>query len=111
MKNGQPMQLSAGTQVRQYLHCHDVAALVSQVVESDCSPGIYNVASEEVIQIRDLVKKIFSLFNKDGESSLGTLSTRDESMKFLAINAKKVAELIPDWKAVVSLDEGVSEYL
>ena len=109
LKHGRPMQLSAGTQVRQYLHCHDVAALVSRVVESDCLPGIYNVASEEAIQIRDLVKKIFSLFGKDAESSLGTLSTRDESMKFLAIDTQKLAKYIPGWKASMHLQQGIDE--
>ncbi|SFQ62256.1 NAD-dependent epimerase/dehydratase family protein [Hymenobacter arizonensis] len=111
LKNEQPMQLSAGTQVRQYLHCLDVAALVRLVIQSDCLPGIYNVASEEAIQIRDLVKRIFSSFNKDAETSLGSLSTRDESMRFLAIDTQKLAEYIPEWKASVDLQQGINEYL
>ena len=111
LKNGQPVQLSAGTQMRQYLHCHDVAALVSRVLESDYLPGIYNVASEEAIQIRDLVKMIFAMFGKDAESFLGTLNTRDESMKFLAIDISKIVQLLPAWNATISLREGINEYL
>lgn len=110
LKNDLPLQLSAGTQVRQYLHCKDVAALVGLLVQGSYPPDIYNVAKETPIQIAELVKTVFSHFDKDASIFLGTLSTRDESMKYLALNGAKVAALIPEWKPAIGITEGIGEY-
>jgi nucleoside-diphosphate-sugar epimerase len=110
LKNDLPLQLSAGTQVRQYLHCKDVATLVSLLVWGNYPPDIYNVSKEPPVQISELVRTVFSHFGKDASPFLGTLSTRDESMKYLALDSAKVAEFIPDWKPTIGIKEGVEEY-
>lgn len=111
LKAGQPLQLSAGTQVRQYLHCRDVAALVNLVVLGSCPAGIYNVTADDCIQIADLVRAIFLRFGKDASPYLGTLATRDESMKYLALDGTRLCTLIPDWKPITTLEAGIQEYL
>ncbi|RZK45348.1 MAG: NAD-dependent epimerase/dehydratase family protein, partial [Hymenobacter sp.] len=111
LKADRMVQLSAGAQVRQYLHCKDVASLVNLVISSSREPGIYNVANEAPIRISDLIRSVFHLFKRNADSSLGTLSTRDESMKFLAIDSQKLAKKFPDWTANVYVQEGINEYL
>jgi nucleoside-diphosphate-sugar epimerase len=111
LRTNQPIQLSAGTQVRQYIHCRDVASLVNTAIYLGCESGVYNVAKEAPIKIRDLITHVFSLFDRSADSSLGTLSTRDESMGFLAMNSQKLSSKLPSWKASVDLQEGINEYL
>ncbi|WP_045687118.1 NAD-dependent epimerase/dehydratase family protein [Hymenobacter sp. AT01-02] len=111
LKEDKPLRLSAGKQMRQYLHCDDVAAVVKLVSANDYPTGIYNLANEGPIQIADLVKHIFSLFNRDAEPSLGTATTRDESMKYLAISPLKIAAHIPEWKPSIGIQEGIKEYM
>ncbi|RYE13538.1 MAG: NAD(P)-dependent oxidoreductase, partial [Sphingobacteriaceae bacterium] len=111
LKADRTVQLSAGTQIRQYLHCKDVASLVNLVISSSYESGIYNVANGTPIKISDLVKSVFHLFKRNADSSLGTLSTRDESMKFLALDIKNLSIQFSHWEPTISLQAGISEYL
>lgn len=111
LKNDLPVQLSAGTQIRQYLHCTDAAKLVVQVSKGAYVSGVYNASDGTGIQIAGMVQTIFSLFNKDASTYLGTLNTRDESMKVLKLKATKIRNNIPHWKAEIGLAEGIKEYL
>jgi nucleoside-diphosphate-sugar epimerase len=110
LQNQRPLQLSAGTQVRQYIHCRDVAALVQMVAVNDYPAGIYNLAVDAPIQIAQLVQYVFALFEQDATAYLGTLQTRDESMKYLAINSQKVATQIPEWRPALTIQQGLKEY-
>ncbi|TGD82998.1 NAD-dependent epimerase/dehydratase family protein [Hymenobacter wooponensis] len=111
LQKGQPMKLSAGTQIRQYLHCADVASMVRLIAENDLPIGIYNLANEAPIQIATLVKYIFSIFNRDATPFLGTANTRDESMKYLAISSEKASAQIPEWRPSIGIEEGIRRYI
>jgi len=111
LKVNQSIQLSAGTQVRQYLHCKDVASLISLVATEEYPAGIYNVTKDVPVQIADLVRAVFLHFDKDASPFLGTITTRDETMRYLALDNAKITRLIPDWKPRVSLEEGIKEYI
>lgn len=111
LKEGRPIQLSAGSQVRQYIHCKDVASLVALVAINNYSPGIYNVAKDAPVQIAELVRAVFLRFDKDASSYLGTLSTRDESMQYLALDNSAISYSIPNWKPIIELEKGIDEYI
>jgi nucleoside-diphosphate-sugar epimerase len=108
---GRVIKLSAGSQVRQYIHCKDVVSLVSIITNGSAHPGIYNVAASTPIKIASLVKSVFSYFNQSAEPFLGTLQTRDESMKYLALDNAKIASMIPEWHPQITLEQGIAEYL
>ncbi|RYE22510.1 MAG: NAD(P)-dependent oxidoreductase [Sphingobacteriaceae bacterium] len=111
LKEDRMLQLSAGTQVRQYLHCKDVASLVSLVAQEEYPADIYNIVNDAPMQIAELVRAVFSRFGKDASPFLGTLATRDESMKYLALNNSKIVDLISNWKPLIRLEEGIDEYI
>jgi nucleoside-diphosphate-sugar epimerase len=111
LREGRKLQLSAGIQVRQYLHCQDVVTLVALLLRGGYTTGIYNIANEKPIRIADLVQHIFSTFNQDSQLYLGTLNTRDESMKYLALSTEKIAKQILDWNPVFNIQKGIKEYL
>lgn len=111
LKKELPLKLSKGEQIRQYLHCNDIVNLIKIIKDTNLKSGVYNVAGNDFIKIAGLVNTIFSLFDKDASSYLGTLNTRDENMKTLILNSKKIQEDIPNWKAEISLKQGIIGYL
>lgn len=56
LRQGERPRLSAGMQVRQYLHGRDAADLSARLLLGSPIPsGIYNVAGPDVLAIKDLV--------------------------------------------------------
>jgi len=111
LKNELPLTLSAGKQIRQYIHCHDVARLVKLTIAKDLPPDVYNVAGDCGIQIKELVTMIFNFFSKNAEPYLGTLNTRDENMLVLLTDNQKLVRQLTEWRAQISLFDGIKEYL
>lgn len=103
--------LSAGTQIRQYIHCLDVVKLLRTIIDENLPYGIYNITAAETLAIKDLVEAIFSLFSQDPMGSLGTRNSRDESMQVLQLDSTKIGRMIPNWSPRITLQEGLQEYL
>ncbi|MBO0357378.1 NAD(P)-dependent oxidoreductase [Hymenobacter sp. BT186] len=103
--------LSAGTQIRQYVHCLDVVKLLRIIIDENPPYGIYNVTAAETLAIKDLVKAMFSLFGQDPKGSLGARNSRDESMQVLQLESTKIGRAIPSWSPRIRLQEGLQEYL
>jgi len=110
LKASNPPRLSAGNQIRQYIHCKDIVSLINQLLEKEVTSGIYNIASDESIKIADLVQMIFSKFNKSASESLGLIASRDESMQVLLLNADKISVHLPEWQPNISLSDGIADY-
>lgn len=109
LKMGRKIELTAGTQIRQFLHAKDVTSFLSNCFNEEVEPGIYNLASNSAIMVKDLVEVIFSMFNKDSSDALGKINKRDESMQILMLNDLKARNT--KWTPKVSLLDGVNEYL
>ena len=110
LRQGQTPQLSAGTQVRQYIHGRDVAELVALLLSRSVSGGIYNVAGPDVLPIKDLVEMVFMHFGQNAAEALGAVQTRDESMPRLQLDGRKLARALPDWLPHWPLSIGLAEY-
>ncbi|TGE07692.1 NAD-dependent epimerase/dehydratase family protein [Hymenobacter fodinae] len=111
LQEGTTPKLSAGQQVREYIHATDVASLVDIIVTGSYPAGIYNASNGERFKMADVAQLLFGLFEQDATPALGTLETRDESMPVLLLNYDKVWSTIPEWNAKVSLKKGIKEYL
>jgi nucleoside-diphosphate-sugar epimerase len=112
LRQGEPLHLSAGTQVRQYLHGRDVADLSARLLLGQPVPGgIYNVAGPDVLAIKDLVGQVFAQFGQSAESALGTVQTRDESMPVLHLSGHKLLTALPEWQPRHTLASSLAEYL
>ena len=110
LRNGQVPKLSSGTQVRQYLHTRDIGDLVLRTLAGEVRPGCFNAAPDNHIQIRELVCSIYSLFGSDTPPAFGSLETRDESMRFLALNGHRLRD-VSGWSPRVTLHDGLKEYM
>lgn len=109
LKSDRKIELTAGTQVRQFLHAKDVASFLSICINKEVEPGIYNLASSSAVMVKDLVDVIFKVFNKDSSAALGKINRRDESMQILLLNDLKARNI--KWNPIVSLLDGVNEYI
>lgn len=111
LKSKQQPKLSTGTQVRQYVHCQDVADLVALALMHGIPNGIYNVAGPDVLSIKSIVELVFSLFDQSADLAFGTGQTRDESMPCLQLSGRKLEQVLPAWRPRHSLATSMAEYL
>jgi nucleoside-diphosphate-sugar epimerase len=110
IKNKKPIHLSSGTQKRQFLHARDAASIIQKVVDEPKS-GIYNLGDSNVLSIKDVVHMVVDeVPDKEGlDINFGTITKRDVGMQFLALDPNKVEREL-NWKASISLVEGIREY-
>jgi nucleoside-diphosphate-sugar epimerase len=111
LKKGQPLRLSSGEQVRQYLHVKDLCRLIFELTERDVKADIYTIPSfEQNIQIKDLINNIFKFFSKK-ENDWEVVQTRDQGMSVLLLDGTKIKNILPSWRPEISLNQGISEYI
>jgi nucleoside-diphosphate-sugar epimerase len=72
LRAGQPCRLTAGEQVRDFLHVEDVAAALVALAVGRVT-GVVNVASGRPVTVRDVVTTIASIVGGDGRLELGAL--------------------------------------
>lgn len=109
LKFNKKIELSSGSQVRQFLHVRDVVDFINIVITNEINEGVYNLSSEESIQVREIVKIISEFFKIDGDQYLGKSVKNDENMLVLLLDDSKARAL--NWQPKVSLHQGLKEYL
>ncbi|MDI5887459.1 NAD-dependent epimerase/dehydratase family protein [Flavobacterium yafengii] len=102
------LELTAGTQIRQFLHIKDVCSFIMMLCHKNVEKGIYNLASDTQNLVKDVVELIFKHFNKDHNNALGKAKRQDESMQVILLDNKKAKDL--GWNPTISLEEGILDY-
>ncbi len=110
LRNGEKIQLTNGYQVRQYLHCKDLAKLIHAIVNERISSGIYNVMCKEEISVREVVSKIIDTLKIQADLAYGTASRVDESLPYLIMNTDKLKKM-NIWTPSVSIEESIQDYV
>jgi nucleoside-diphosphate-sugar epimerase len=88
--NKEPINLTGGHQVRQFVAVDDLVRLIAKVMVSTGKPsGIYNVGSGEVMSVRELVGKIKKTVNGDIKVQYNNYIRVDTATKYLALNNTK----------------------
>ena len=108
LQNQKELELTAGTQVRQFLHIKDVCTFISIIISQNASRGIYNLAADNQNLVKDVVELLFRNFNRDHNDALGKAKRQDESMQVLLLDNSKAKKL--GWKPMISLEEGILDY-
>ncbi len=86
---GEESRLTAGEQVRDFLHVEDVGEAIAQIALSDVR-GAVNVGSGVPIRVRDLAKTIAELCGGRGKLALGALPYRSGDPMFVCANTDKL---------------------
>lgn len=108
LEEGKDLELTAGTQVRQFLHIKDVCSFIILLLKQNIEKGVYNLASDDENLVKDVVELIFKHFNKDHNNALGKAQRQDESMQVILLDNKKAKST--GWNPTISLEEGILDY-
>ena len=108
LENEKNLELTAGTQIRQFLHAKDVSEFVLMICNQSLEKGVYNLASDQYNWVKDVVEIVFNHFGKDFSEVLGKIQRQDESMQVLLLDNSKAKKT--GWKPKINLKAGISDY-
>lgn len=106
---GQPVELTSGLQVRDYLHVADVAAALVVLIERDDAASVVNVGSGTPHTVGEIARLLADLAGRPELVRLGALPDREGDPPFICADATRMREL--GWRPARSLDEGLHETL
>ncbi len=114
IREKQPVKLSNGTQVRQFLHVDDIANFICQLVlDSKIEGGIYNLGSTDILSVAELVKRVLIVAEQLGydlpEIEFGKANRNDVQAGFLALNDQKAKEKF-GWNPEKQLERSIKDY-
>ena len=107
--NNEPIKVTSGTQLRQYIHIEDVIDLITKILHENIQGAIYNVAPNNSISIKELIDTIFETMRYNAEN-VSIISRVDENMKYLSLDTSKTKEAF-NWQPKIDLIEGIKTYL
>lgn len=110
IKQGGELHFTAGDQTRQYIFVEEVPKLLELAYQKHLPSGMYNIEGRETLTVKEIVEKIHQAMGKEVPSGcFGTASRTDVGMKYLALNGKKLYDLI-GFKASVNIEHVIHEY-
>lgn len=90
-KNPEPPMFSAGTQTRQFITLEEMIKTVDMSINKSIPSGIYNVGGGEYLSIRNLIERLFAIYQVPCEDAFfGKEVRRDGDIKSLCLNASKL---------------------
>ena len=105
---GTAIDLTEGSQERDFTYVEDVAEGLLRLAESDFEPGeVVNLATGRLTSVREFVLTAAEeLGLSDEQLRFGALSTRDEEMAHAPVSVDRLAELL-GWLLPTSVREGI----
>ncbi len=105
--DNRPVALTAGFQVRDYLHVDDVATAIAQLAVTDAS-GPFNVGSGRPVRVRDLVEELETQIGRPGLIQYGELPDVHNDPPFICANSDHLRAAI-GWQPSRTLEDGLAE--
>ena len=103
--HGQTAKVTAGEQIRDFLHVEDVARALVAVADSELT-GPVNIGSGRPVSIREIVERIGVLTGRPDLISLGEIPYDPGDPRFICADNRKLREGT-EWRPAVGLDEGL----
>ncbi len=103
----QPTRMTAGEQVRDYLHVADAAEAVWAVAQSRLA-GVVNVASGVPVTLREMALRTGEILGKPDLIRLGDLPYREGESMFVCANTQ-LLKTSTGWTPCYSLDRGLRD--
>lgn len=104
------VSLGACLQQWNYLYINDFAKIMKGLIDTDCSTGIYNVASDDTRQLRNFVEEIYQVAGKNGTYDFANQVNKPEGVPDLNPDITKLKELLPNFH-FTSFHDGVLQTL
>lgn len=110
IRNGEKLSFTAGDQTRQYIYVSEVPCVIGLAVEKNLPSGVYNIEGKETVTVREIVSKIHrSMGKKIPSDCFGGIQRNDATMKYLALDGKKLREAI-GFEANISIVDVIDKY-
>jgi len=109
MQNNEAIELTACTQIWDYLHVEDAAIAIMNLVENDKAAGIFNIASGEKRPLRNFIKEMKEILNSDSELKFGVVAYGVGGAVDLRPDNRKLLSL--GWRPTISFDKGISSLM
>lgn len=90
-KNPQSPSFSAGLQTRQFITLEEMIQIVNKTICKRISSGVYNMGGGEFLSIRNLIERLFAIYNVPCKDEFfGQEVRRDGDIKSLFIDGSKL---------------------
>ena len=90
-KNPEPPKFSAGTQTRQFITLEEMIQTVDRSIISKIPSGLYCVGGGEFLSIRNLIERLFAIYNVQCKNDyFGQSVRRDGDIRSLRLNGEKL---------------------
>ena len=90
MKDGVKMQFTLGEQKYAYLYANDFSKLIGKLVLNDVSAGVYNISSNQVMQLKSLIEFIRDEVNPNYNLNFGSIPYRDNQSMHIEGDIRKL---------------------
>lgn len=104
---GEPVQTTAGNQVRDFLYVKEIARALVAIAESHVT-GSINVGSGVPVTVRWLVETIAALVGRSDLLQIGALETAPGDPPFVCANNRRLRDEV-GWTPVHDLEAGLAE--
>jgi nucleoside-diphosphate-sugar epimerase len=105
---GQPIDVTDGVQVRDFVYAPDVASLVVRLLAVPKATGAFNVGTGRGVAVRQVIEWIADRFNAHDLVRLGAHPKRDDEPLSLVADMAKVRRVL-GWHAPTSLESGLEQ--
>ena len=110
IRNSDELHFTAGDQTRQYVHVSEIPRMLALAFEKNLPSGLYNIEGKETITVKEIVTMIHQAMGKEvPDGCFGSVQRADVGMKYLALDGKKLRELI-GFKAQVDICHCIDSY-
>lgn len=90
-KNPEAPKFSAGTQTRQFITLEEMIQTVDKAIVANISSGVYCIGGGEYLSIRNLIERLFAIYNVPCKDEYFGLSVRrDGDIRSLRLNGEKL---------------------
>ena len=105
----QPVQLTLGEQVRDFLHIEDVAAAIYAIAQAELV-GIVNVGSGKPITVREIAETIGKILGNSKLLDFGAIPYSSSDPKFICANNYRLRQET-NWTPQYTLETGLIEVI
>ena len=110
IRNNEELHFTAGDQTRQYVHVSEVSRLLELAYVKKLPSGMYNIEGKETLTVKEIVKLIHCELGREiPDGCFGTEKRADVGMKYLALDGRKLFQLI-GFSASTSILETIKCY-
>lgn len=110
IRKGEELNFTAGDQTRQYVHVSEVPRMIALAYEKNLPSGLYNIEGKETLTVKEIVSLIHHAMGKEvSEGCFGSVQRADETMKYLALDGRKLFEEI-NFTSIINIKDILNTY-